>query len=735
MCTNAGTRPQPVVATAIGAQPDQPAAPPQTLDTITVKASLNRTSLLDMPLHTTIITREDIEESPARTLDQLLRTIPGFDFTGVPAAISDPTGQQTKMRGLGNAKVLVLLDGVPIMDPFYLTTQFYKVSLADVEHIEVVRGGTSSLWGSMAVAGMVNIITRRPHDDAGELTVGTGNRGTASVAWSQDLKVSDALALNLAADQYRTEGYVETPAPYRWKFPSLHATSARDTNVELAAYFQPAAHLHGFVRVGAHRQDQDIGYAHGRNLQNNPDIALGLDHELDAHGSLALRAWAQAVHFTKFNGATCYYQPSGTCLNSNAKNQLVSNDVLQYYTQYGDLHYRERGAALTYSKFVNRWLDSFQVGVNYRRLAATDPEQFYATPNDPNTPQLLNATGYGQGQQTFAGAFAQVKLLPLPALQLTFSGRYDYWRDADQVNALTKTSTGVVAGGGVPASAKHAIDPSVGVHYTIHRDWSLRAAAYKAFRAPGFNNIARSYGVGPTTVANPNLGPETMTGWEAGSDYRNGAITLGATYFAYAIRNMIATYRINRATNAPQQVLNLCSTSATRPNLANCGGSANFYTNDQNGRSRGVELGARWDVAYALTLGAHFTYTDTYLTRKAAAITTPLDVQLVGVPKRTASVDATWQPTDRITAYAQAYYVGPMYLDETTTPGVHYGQSGSIVFNASVGYAVNDSLELSARLQNAFDKQYSENAYAITQPWKRTLSLPRTFFVSATLKY
>ena len=115
------------------------------LSAVTVSASLNQTSVEDMPLHTTVISRDDIKKSPAQTLDQLLRTVPGFNFTGVPAAISDPTGQQTKMRGLGNAKVLVLLDGIPLIDPFYLTTQFYKVSLADVDHIEVIRGGTSSL--------------------------------------------------------------------------------------------------------------------------------------------------------------------------------------------------------------------------------------------------------------------------------------------------------------------------------------------------------------------------------------------------------------------------------------------------------------------------------------------------------------------------------------------------------------------------------------------------------------
>lgn len=708
---------------------------PVTLKTVTVTASLNQTLVRDMPLHTTIISRDEIEKSPARTLDQLLRTVPGFNFTGVPAAISDPTGQQTRMRGLGNAKVLVLLDGTPIMDPFYLTTQFYKVPLSDIDHIEVIRGGTSSLWGSMAVAGMVNIVTKRPTNDSGVVTLGGGTQGTASLAWSQDIKVSDAIALNLSANQYRTDGYITTPQQYLWKFPNLEANSARDTNIMLSAFFRFSHDMKGFLRVGDHQQDQHIGYTFGQNLQNNPDVSLGLDQKLGERGSLSWRAWAQRVHFTKFNGATCYYQLAGACLNSNSGNEIISDDVIEYYSQNGDLRYREQGSSLIFSRLFDGAFDNLQIGVTYRRLAAQDAEAFFSTPSDPADPQALNATGYGRGEQTFGGAFVQAKISPMPAMQLTLSGRYDYWRNSDQLNTLTKASTGIRSGGAIWPSTKTAFDPGLGLHYDINNDWSFRASAYKAFRAPGFNNVTRSYGVGPTTVANPDLGPETMTGWETGTDYRNDHVSLGATYFVYRLRNMIATYRINGPNRAPAPVLDLCSSSLTTPNLDNCGGSANFYTNDQDGESRGAELNGSWNVSPALTLGANFAYTDTYLTREAAAITTPLHAQLEGIPKKTGSLDATWRPTDRIVAYAQMLYIGPLYLDETSTPGTYYGQGGNVVYNASVRYELDKTLAFSLDVVNAMDRKYSENAYTIAKPWSRTLSMPRTLYVSATLTY
>jgi outer membrane cobalamin receptor len=138
-----------------------PAADGAQLAPVTVAASRGQARVEAMPLNTTIVSQADIQKSSAQTLDQLLRDVPGMNFTGVPTPQSDPTGHQTKMRGMGNAKVLVLLDGIPIHDPFYLTTQWFKVPLSTIERVEVVRGGNSSLWGNMAVAGVVNIVSKR----------------------------------------------------------------------------------------------------------------------------------------------------------------------------------------------------------------------------------------------------------------------------------------------------------------------------------------------------------------------------------------------------------------------------------------------------------------------------------------------------------------------------------------------------------------------------------------------
>ena len=724
-------------ATAHAAEP----AAPTELAPVTVAASRSDTKVEDMPLHTTVISREQILASPALTLDQLLRNVPGLNFTGVPVAQSDPTGHQTRMRGLGNAKVLVLLDGVPIHDPFYLTTQFFKLPLTNIERVEVVRGGYSSLWGNMATAGVVNIISRRATDNAGEFTASYGMQSTSTLAFSKNFAVSDSLGFSLSADRFHTNGYQTTPAEFLWRFPAKKPVEATNTNVLFTTFYQPSPDLKAMLRVGYHEQDQQISYDFGRNLQKNPDVAANVSKSFAANGSVTATAWAQNVDFDKYNGATCYRQASGACPSSAAvtPNQ-VNNNVVQYYSQYGDQAYRERGAALVYSNSV--WLgrgNSFQLGADYRKLNASDLEQFYSAPAAGTPTQNFNSTTFGRGQQAFVGLFGQFKFVPVKALEVTLSGRYDSYTNSDRTNTRT-TAAGRTTGGPVADLTKTAFSPGLAVRYDFTDHWSARAAAYKAFRAPGFNNITRTFGTGTgTTIANPDLNPERLKGWEAGLDYNAANLNFGATYFLYRISDMIATYTVNAASaNIPAQVTTICGAVAGG-GFSNCGGptttSVRYYTNDQDGESHGVELTGQWKVRPDLTLNANYTYTSTFLTRRGAIVTDPLNVQIAGVPRDTATVGVTWMPIEKLRTYAELRYIGTMPYDTTSVANRVFEQGSITAFNASVNYAVNKSTDVFMNGVNLFNRDYTENTYAATQPFNRTLSMPRMVSAGVRLRF
>lgn len=709
-------------------------AEPRELDAVTISASRSETRVEEMPLHTTVISRTEIEESPAQTLDQLLRNIPGMNFTGVPATQSDPTGHQTKMRGLGNAKVLVLLDGVPIHDPFYMTTQWFKLPLSNIERVEIVRGGNSSLWGNMAVAGVVNVVSKRVKDNAGEAMVSVGSRGTVNVAVSKNFAVSDALSFHLAADIYHTDGYQTTPSEYLWRFPHKGAVVTENRNVQLTTYFKPATDLSGFVRLGYHVQDQDISYENGSNVQRSPDFAANLTKAFGT-SSLSANAWAQQVRFEKYNGSSCYYQGGTSCVNSNSASLTpasVNSNVVEFYTQYGHQRYQEQGASLTYSqRLAGKWT-GFEAGVDYRGLKAEDTEYFYTTPSNPARPQgNFNSTTSGEGRQTFTGLFGQTRVFPIDPLEITLSARYDTWRISDRANTRS-TAAGVTTGGDLPASDKTAFNPSLALRYELTDAASLRAAAYKAFRAPGFNNLTRTFGTGTsTTIANPDLAPETLTGWEVGSDYRKGPLSLSATYFMYDIKDMIATYTA-KAGSAPAQVQLICGGAA----LPGCGGAAKYYTNDQDGRSHGIELSGNWRISHDLSLDAWYTHTETYLTRHGGIVTDPLRVQLAGVPKDLASIGANWKPTPRLRTFAEVRYIGAMLLDTTSNSStMRFGQGSNTIVNASATYALEKTVDVFGSVVNLFDRGYSENTYAYNQPYNRTLSQPRTLTAGVRVRF
>ncbi|MDE2784072.1 MAG: TonB-dependent receptor [Gemmatimonadota bacterium] len=130
---------------------------PLALDEIVVTAGgrARRRSEVAIPIATVKAT--EIQATGAPSVDRLLAELPGLQVTaGVP------TGSNLLIRGIGGARVLVLLDGRPAPGSLIESRDLSRMSLAGVERVEVVKGPLSSLYGSDALGGVVNVITRAP---------------------------------------------------------------------------------------------------------------------------------------------------------------------------------------------------------------------------------------------------------------------------------------------------------------------------------------------------------------------------------------------------------------------------------------------------------------------------------------------------------------------------------------------------------------------------------------------
>jgi outer membrane receptor for ferrienterochelin and colicins len=163
------------------------------LDAVVVTASRRAQRLQDAPVSMTRIDRHDIVESGASDVASVLTEQTGIQFTG-----GHPTGSGVALEGMSDQRVLILVDGVPLYGRIADGLDLTRIPSSAVERIEVVKGPQSTLYGSEAMGGVVNIITRTgvaaaPNMEA-SVVVGSDNRTDAHVYGSGQMGlVSGAL--------------------------------------------------------------------------------------------------------------------------------------------------------------------------------------------------------------------------------------------------------------------------------------------------------------------------------------------------------------------------------------------------------------------------------------------------------------------------------------------------------------------------------------------------------------
>jgi outer membrane receptor for ferrienterochelin and colicins len=123
---------------------------------VVVTASKREQSLQDVPVTLSVLDAAEIRERNALSLDDALRYIPGVNMTGTQVNIRGSSGYSL---GAGS-RVLVLLDGIPFLAGDTGELNFETIPMGQVDRIEVVKGASSALYGSNALGGVVNIITR-----------------------------------------------------------------------------------------------------------------------------------------------------------------------------------------------------------------------------------------------------------------------------------------------------------------------------------------------------------------------------------------------------------------------------------------------------------------------------------------------------------------------------------------------------------------------------------------------
>ena len=236
-------------ATGIGTETRLPA--------LVVSATRSERTLADQPMSVTVVPKEQILETPAQVLDDVLRTTVGINLPLITSYQIHPTGNSFSMRGLGGIRGLVMVDGVPINHPFFGYVQWSRVPMENIERVEVVRGASASMWGNYAMGGVVNIITRKPERTAFMASGGGGNYGTYRADGSADVVLSDAVKVRGNFNAWGTSGFNQIQPAYG---PMFSPTSFNALNGQFGGLFRP--------RPDSERQPP------GQHLQREPGAAL-----------------------------------------------------------------------------------------------------------------------------------------------------------------------------------------------------------------------------------------------------------------------------------------------------------------------------------------------------------------------------------------------------------------------------------------------------------------------------
>ena len=151
------------------------------LPDVVVSASRSAEPRAQVPFSVTVLAGPQLRAAPSTTLDGALRGVPGFSlFRRSDSLTANPTAQGVSLRGLGPSgasRSLVLLDGVPLNDPFGGWVTWSKVSRESLTGAELVRGGGATAWGNAALGGVVQLLTAPPAP-GGRLTATVGDFST-----------------------------------------------------------------------------------------------------------------------------------------------------------------------------------------------------------------------------------------------------------------------------------------------------------------------------------------------------------------------------------------------------------------------------------------------------------------------------------------------------------------------------------------------------------------------------
>src|SRR5689334_8629540 len=211
-----------VITTAIGRKPDTSsvavaASRPTSLEISLKEGSLLLSSMIVSATRTpmeaskvastvNVLSPEQIQQSPAREAQDMLREIPAVELPRTSSLVGG-TAQIVSIRGVDEGRTGVLFDGIPINDAWGEWIDWGRVPKSMLDRVEVVEGGTSSLYGNGAMGGVISFFSRPLAPGAADIQIDGGSREAKHGYAAVGIPVATGLSLNVTGDYQEKGGY------------------------------------------------------------------------------------------------------------------------------------------------------------------------------------------------------------------------------------------------------------------------------------------------------------------------------------------------------------------------------------------------------------------------------------------------------------------------------------------------------------------------------------------------
>jgi outer membrane receptor protein involved in Fe transport len=625
---------------------------------VIVSAARTSIGLSEAPGSSVLFSADDVKASPSLSIDDMLRQVPGFSlFRRSGSRFGNPTTLGVSLRGLGASgasRALVLEDGIPLLDPFGGWVYWDRIPREAIASAEVFRGGSSGLYGSNALGGVIQVFTREPSGPAIKLETSYGNENSPDLSLWAGQKFGKWEG-HVESDLYRGDGYILVPSALRGVVDT--PINSEHGTVGAGVGYQFKNDSRAFARGTFFTDSRNNGTPVQTNDTRMGSGAAGVDTQLGSAGFLALRAYIDTESYNQ------------------QFSSIASDRMSEALTNIQHVPAQAQGASAQW----NRGLGKHQTllgGVDFRETIGASEEQII-------TGGAHTFTNVSGGRQRALGFFAEDIIRLYSKWTVIAAVREDNWRNLEGVFSRTPIANpGPAVVMNFPNRSENAFSPRVSVLRSLTSNLSLTASGYRSYRAPTLNELYRSFRQGnAVTQNNPSLAAERLTGAEGGVNLKSlaGKLDLRGTYFWAQIVNPIANVTLS---NTPSLI------TRQRQNLGRT-------------QSQGLEFDGVFHLNQSFEISGGYTYT------AASVLSFDANPALVGlnipqIPRQLFTLEGRYWNPKRILLTVQGRFIGSQFDDDQNQlPLGRY-----FVVNAMASRALRHGVEVFAAAENLFDQNY-----------------------------